>query len=722
MALRQDFLNYIQAAYDRESGQLESEIEKWRSQFDPNNSLFGYSGPGWPLPMASVAAFLYEQYGDAHMATVARDILLRYREWTRLMPPQTLHSRPEYADGINAIEPVFQPLMFIPAVERIRQAVSAPDYQALVSIVADSERSVLRFPEWGGHNRALLRAAGLALSARAFADQPEAAGWEKLADELAEESWGRWSVEDAQMYQSHWLRAMILYSEGRGKPEIANFIQPRMVLKSIVQLLTPLGTLPDYGDSHWLMHSQWEWLACLEWGAHVYQDPSMKWAAQRIWEQRQAEAPNLYGANVLTYAWRWSDDQVPMQQPGPVLDALDDLVLKKSVFRSGWDKGATYALFNYRDEGDYGLTTRDYLRTTLAVSAEKMHHGHADEGALSVLMHQGTVLLHESGYRESPPDGMYRSDVYHNRLVWRAGEKPEKATFVEFLRGNGYYKKLRTERMYQTKLLDAEITRLRVRDEKNGICWDRSIFFLKAMPCLVVIDTVLEARPELRTYSSNWWTMELRSRGENWFETYVSHFVDWQNPKNAGLLVVFPQLPDPAYRLEVETTRRSYQDETALETIWSGKARPGEAINFVSVLWPHDYDDLNPSRAAAVKLVSASPTGRGVGVSIDWQGTQHLLTTLNDLTASWIDEEIRPRYRSEKGMAAFGPVSSDAAFTYTRTQGKTIASGLINGTRLEYNGKEIFQALVCGMFQENATQVPGIAARFRWEGEAEKST
>ena len=662
MAQRSDFLSYIQAAYDRESGQLESEIEKWRSQFDPNNSLFGYSPPGWPLPMASVAAFLYEQKGDRKLAEMACDILLRYREWTRLMPPEATRSRPEYADGISPIEPVFQPLMFVPAVDRIRKDISEQDFQQLAGIVADSERSVLRFPEWGGHNRAMLRAAGLALSARVFSDHGEAAHWAKLSDELAEESWGRWSIEDAQMYQSHWLRAMILYSEGRGKPEIAGFIQPRMVLKSIVQLLTPLGSLPDYGDSHWMMHSQWEWLACLEWGAHVYQDSTMKWAADRIWEQRQAEPPTLYGANVLTYAWGWSDDQVEMQEPGPILDALDDLVLKKSVFRTGWDKDDTYGVFNYRDEGDYALTARDYLRTTLAVSAEKMHHGHADEGSFSVLIHKGTVLLHESGYRESPPDGMYRSDVYHNRLVWRAGEKSEQGTWVEFLRGNGFYKKLRTERLYQTKLLDVEITRLRIKDEGNGISWDRSIFFLPVLPCFVVMDTVFEQRPELRSYSSMWWSMDVLNRGQNWCETFVSHFVDWQNPKNAGLLMVFPQLPDPAYHLEIEHTRRSYQEETAIETIWTGKVRQGKPINFVTVLWPHDFHDQNPKRAAAIKLVASNPTDRGVAVSIDWQGTHRLLTTLNDLSVSWLQEDIRPRDRAENGSAAFWTCQQRCSF------------------------------------------------------------
>jgi hypothetical protein len=230
------------------------------------------------------------------------------------------------------------------------------------------------------------------------------------------------------------------------------------------------------------------------------------------------------------------------------------------------------------------------------------------------------------------------------------------------------------------------------------------------------MDTVFETRPELRTYSSMWWSMEMLNRGQNWFETYVSHFVDWQNPKNAGLLLVFPQLPDPEFRIEVEHTRRSYQEETAIETIWSGKAQTGKPINFIAVLWPHDFDDQDPARAAAVKLVRSIPSGRGLAVSIDWQGTHRLLTTLNDLSVSWLQEEIRPRYRAENGSVAFGPVSSDAAFTYTRKQGESISTGLINGTRLAYHGRVLFQALECGMFQENATQVPGIAARFRWEG------
>jgi len=632
------------------------------------------------------------------------------------MPADAGRIRPEYADGINPIEPVFQPLMFIPALERIRNVISHQDINQLEGIVADSEKMVWRFPEWGGHNRAMLRAAGLALAAHAFPDHPESENWVKLANELAEESWGRWSIEDTQMYQAHWLRAMIFYSEACGKPEIANFIQPRMVLKSIVQMLTPLGCIPDYGDSHWMMHSQWEWLACLEWGAHTYQDPTMKWAAHQIWEQRQAESPNLYGANVLTYAWRWSDDHVGMQEPGIQLDALDDLVLKKTVFRTGWDSQATYGLINYRDEGDYAKVARDYLRTTLAVSAEKMHHGHADEGSFSVLIHKGTVLLHGSGYRESPPDGIYRSAVYHNRLVWKEGVKPDHMSRLEFLRGNGFYQPLRTQRLYQTKLLDADITRIRMEDEINKIKWDRSIFFLSELPCWVIVDTVFEGKPIMRTYSSMWWTMELLKRGENWFETHVSHFSDWQNSKEAALLMVFPQLPGTAQSLEIEQAQRSYQEEMAIENIWVGKARKNDPVNFVTVLWPHDFQDINQARPAGIKVIDSQPRGYGIAVSIDWNGENRLFSILNNLSVGWVKDDIRPQYLAEKGVVSYGVIESDAAFTYTHIKGNSISCGLINGTRLLFNKRSIFQSLECAMFQENATHIPGIPARFRWEG------
>ena len=67
-------------------------------------------------------------------------------------------------------------------------------------------------------------------------------------------------------------------------------------------------------------------------------------------------------------------------------------------------------------------------------------------------------------------------------------------------------------------------------------------------------------------------------------------------------------------------------------------------------------------------------------------------------------------------LVAYGSVESDAAFTYTRRKGNAIDCGLINGTRLIYEGQKVFESLESAFFQENATQKPGYAARFRWEG------
>ena len=87
---------------------------------------------------------------------------------------------------------------------------------------------------------------------------------------------------------------------------------------------------------------------------------------------------------------------------------------------------------NYRDEGDYGRVARDYLRSTLAVSAEKMHHGHADErggdyfgpalnrtARLMSAGHGGQVLLSQTAQlvvRDYLPEGVDLRDLGEHRL------------------------------------------------------------------------------------------------------------------------------------------------------------------------------------------------------------------------------------------------------------------------------------------------------------------
>lgn len=249
MPLRREYEQIVRLAYEREKNRFPAELESARQQASAATPLFGYAPPRWFSDFGAVCAFLYEVGGEAAHARQAREALYFYREWLGYLPPEAALSRPEYADDIPPIEPVFQPAVFIPALQRIRRTLPEGDLAALVEIVAAGLRPIARFAEWGGHNRAMLRAAGLALASQAFPQHPEAAGWASLADELAEESWGRWSIEDAMMYQAHWLRALVRYAEARGRlAELREMVQPRLYLKAMVQLLSPLGILPDFGD------------------------------------------------------------------------------------------------------------------------------------------------------------------------------------------------------------------------------------------------------------------------------------------------------------------------------------------------------------------------------------------------------------------------------------------------------------------------------------------
>ncbi len=714
MASRSDYLDYIRRAYALEANRLDEEIARWRADPIVKDPLFGYMPPGWPLGLAAVASFLYQQDGDPAFAMQARDVLLAYRKWVEVIPQEVAAKRPEYAEGVPPLEPVFHPLVFVATCELIRDRLSPQEWQTLSEMLAETLRLIYRLPEWGAHNRAMLRAAGLALAARAFPDHPESAQWATLADELAEETWGRWSIEDAMLYQPHWLRALFTYAEARGRPGLEEHIQPRAYLRMAVQLLTPMNTLPDFGDSRW-MSSQLEWLACLEWGARTYRDPTMKWAAARIWNTIK-DKPTLGAATMLIAAWNWCQDDVPMREPGPTLDALDDLVAKKIVFRTGWGAEATYACLNYRDEGDYGLVARDYLRATLAVSAEKMHHGHSDEGSVILLMSGGTVLLHDGGYRERLPDGVYRADIYHNRLVWRPARRPLSSSLLTSLWDGGDYRPVRAERLYWTRLCDTEIGRVRVTDDARGLAWDRTVFFLAELDCFVFIDSVRALRPQAWTLSTLWWTTDVLARSTNWCDTHISRIGAWENRRERSLLIVFPQSDGSS--VAVEPYRRDFQEEVALAHTWSGHLGMGDTVGLVSVLWAHPREDGTASaRAAAIRILEGSPASHGIGVQISWKGTERILATLHDLAVGWVAEDVRPRYSAAKGNTAYGPLVSDAAFAYARREGDRLWSGFVNGTYLRYQDRVLYEGQSHAMFQEDRTARPGVPARFRWQGE-----
>ena len=329
------------------------------------------------------------------LSAVSRE---KYLELARAGYQQSLQKCPEAVENLTNF---FDLPVFSRAYLRIKKSRSiTPDARREIEqSIAESADYIFYFPEWGPMNRAMLRAEGLLYAALALPDHPQAAQWRKLAGVLASDSWGKWEEEDAQIYHPVWLYSLMSYGEALGDDLIYEMPTVRYYFEYFLRLLSPAGMVPDFGDARW--NDSWmRYLVCFEKAASGYREPEYKWAAERIYEKIvRPRASNLDAGLGLIFSdcYRWADDKILPKAPNALSEeVLEDLVGKKIVFRNGWNDQSTYLLLNYRDEGDYALVPRDYLRNTIPVEEEKMHHGHLDENAIILLMNGGSVLLHDA--------------------------------------------------------------------------------------------------------------------------------------------------------------------------------------------------------------------------------------------------------------------------------------------------------------------------------------
>ncbi|MBN1247442.1 MAG: hypothetical protein JXC32_07270 [Anaerolineae bacterium] len=707
------YLDYICAAGATTEAYLTTSVERWRESFagsdGSDHPLFGYAATGAPAAAAAVDAFLYEATGDLAHAHRARRALLLPRSLTEIFPQALAARHPEYHQAVPPMDGLFVPPSYIPAYERVRGSgiFSEADQREVASIVADSLHTLFHFPEWGAHNRAMLRALSLALAARAFPTRPEAEAWRMLADQLADDSWGRWSIEDAMGYHAIWLLALFTYAEVTGRPGFFELPATWYYVNYFAHMLSPLDTFPDFGDCNWGGGAE-RLLPCFERAATVYRNPAFKHVADRM-AQRLIESgpPSVGNATLFIQAYAWADDSVPSQCPiWGTEELLDDLVGKKVLFRSGWDPDATYMLLNYRDELGYGMIPRRYLRTTLAVSAEKMHHGHADENAIVMLMHKGAVLLHDGGYRENVPNGRYRADIYHNRVILRQGIKPAATSAWDYLHDDGSYKPVSTEKLHFVQLDGVDLSRTRVTDAARGIVWDRVVAYLRVMGCFVIVDG-LRAQgirtPETGayTFANTLYTSEVLASEEGFFDTRIDRIGTWENPQHQALLIVYPLTEDRA--ISVEPVRRHYQQEAGLFQTWTGWLAAGDIVPFVTVLWPHDRGADVAEIARGISLLPVSHPTRAIAVRLE--AADHVVTLgcRLDLDLGLLSRNVRPRYDYDAGKVSYGPFESDATHVYADLSTHHLQAAFTEGTRLVHQGQALYQADGHRMFQEDRT-------------------
>ena len=718
---RQTYLDLAVAAFEPGQQATRAAVERWRKEWQPKPE-WGYAPPSNPVWQAGLAGALYDLTKKEEYAEAAAYWLAEMPSFKEACPAE-LRQRPEYSDGLPTLTDFFQLPVYAQAYMHVQNSPAmTPQRRAVIEAsIADSADFIRYFPEWGPMNRAILRAEGLTLAAKALPNHPHAAYWRKLGAILARDSWGQWEEEDAQIYHPIWLGALLRYADAVGDESLFTHPPLRYYGDYFVHLLSPAGMVPDFGDARW--NADWPgYVAFLERLASEYRDPQIKWGAARIFTAMTASGDLKISAGTalkFTYAYRWANDAVtPQEPPARSEEVLEELIGKKIVFRDGWSPNSTYMLLNYRDEGMFARTPRDFLRRTLAVEEERMTHSHSDENSICLFMNKGAVLLHDAGYRDTMPSGpygAYRADYFHNRLVGRKDKRWAEQPLYEFLRHQGTYHPVTTEKIDFITSADYEMSRTRVTDERTGYMADRVIVRLTRDDVFVVFDIVKVLEADCHTFATLWHGTTVLDQGPDYFVTAVDAIGSYQPPQTRALLIEF--LQKGTRSSGTFPIKRHWQDETAVYQTVSSQYPMHGIETFVTVLTPHKRGvDVRPLVAAA-RLLEVDRPRNGVGVELRRGDDVEYICVKTDLDADVIAENVRPRYRYAAGRVQYGPIETDASFLYAKRRGDVLSYAAANMVKVAYDGRPVFEALdVTPQIQAEDRPVANVPVKWRyWE-------
>ena len=290
---RDQYLPLLERGYRAAAELSPAYVERWKETYEPNFE-WGYTPPRGHV-VARLAAALYQTTGDEAYAQTAIDWLARQQEFKAFYPDSLKARRPDYAKGLPALTNFFYMPDFIEAYRWVQDSpsLSGAQRQSIEQSIAEAAEYLFQFPEWGPHNRAIIRAHALAQASLALPGHQRAAAWRQMGEILAADSWQRWEEEDAARYRAIWLVHLIRYADAIGDSSLFDHPVMRYYFDSILQLMDPSGVVPDYGDSRW--HTDWPRnVALMERAAAEYGEPRYRWAARRMME-----------AQAGLGRWRW---------------------------------------------------------------------------------------------------------------------------------------------------------------------------------------------------------------------------------------------------------------------------------------------------------------------------------------------------------------------------------------------------------------------------------
>lgn len=735
------YLEFARAAADWTWEKYDSLEQEWIKGIDPM-SIFGYRPPSRYLDAASIYATIYELEGNRKYAERARTILLKYDGYTKYYPESSLKLRPDYSEGTPALPDFFTTMKYIKPFEILKRKgfLTTPEIEKMKKVVIHNMNYLLQNQEWGAMNRAALRAEALGWAIKTLPEIPEAESWRSYEHAIGFDNWGTWEIEDAMLYHAVWLYAMMSYSESKGQMKEL-FVTPEMYYYShyFLSLMAPYGMVTPFGDSRGLTDSWDRWLVYFETAAKLYSNPELKWAATIIADKfidfNNKAATSL--AYELLDCYRWGNDKIVPEMPKNLSqEVMEDVQGKKIVMRNGWDPKASFMLLNYKDEGESGFISREYLRDGLPVEEEKMTHGHADENSIALLMSKGSVLLADGGYRDYMPSGLfgnYRQDYFHNRLVVRPekifmGQKegenrydsPKKVavpgqSILDFVHNAGSYRQVRTTKVDFITLPDFDYSRTRLTDETMGYEWDRIIAWIKDPGIYVVFDVMKGRREQYFTAANMWHTRKIVASGPHWYDTMYDSVFTYLNNTDNSLWIYFPKTH---YRLEsVENEKRNFKTEQVITQYTGQYFELGQHTGFITVLVPHEKNIDATAWMEKIKLIETGDEEPGLSIEINTGSDIIQLGVKSDLRMDMVRDFRRPKYTYESGKITYNKVETNSDFFITRKRGDKVSFTAVNVTKIFYEGIPLFvqKPTFFGLAFDGSQDVEGIGKARYWQ-------
>lgn len=654
--------------------------------------------------VAPAEARRYQQTNDVRYLDRAKRYLLDvYDVYHTLKTYQQAHNITIQNADFPTLDWMFEPEPYISAYNAIKELADFTDEEKaqIETVVELAMRPIEKMPEYGPMNRSMLRALNLAAAGSSFPAHKESQKWLKMGRHIFADSLDKWSMEDAGPYQSIWLYSFIAYNEYVPTVQTEESSVVKHYADLWARLVTPLGFIPDYGDAE--LSEDWIHLAAvMEKSATFYRSATLKYAVNR-YAQAHVDLDSGLGGGVtrflrqLVSAYDWADDNLAEQQPTTgSQEACDDTIGKKCVFRDGWHPNSTYLLLNYRDEPTTNEIYRKNLPMTIPVKAEKTHHGHNDENALSMLITQERILLSESGYRKGTArDCAYRSDYYHNKLIVRKGVN-QAHSFFDHVLDYGEYNPVRTERVYFYTFDEIDCSRTRLYDSGNAAICDRVIYYLKKDDCFIVNDILLPQEDGSYTIGPIYHAQTIEQAGDHSYalsQTEISMGPELTHTQSDDVKL-YLHFPMDAYDCELQAMDRAYRDQMAVGQFFAGYASGQFPLFFSSVLYPSRQE--KPSFFDTFRYQKKP---KGVGLQFSIGARTYTLFDRYCYESKIEDLNKRPAYSFDAGREQVFALETDAYSALTIEEEDSTYFCGVDFSTLIHQGNPLFGMEAMGQLQ-----------------------